>query len=313
LQKDEWISFEDQVAQVAMVSITVVRVNKHAVSPDGIISPTPVGWAVVSRMPRPRDRAVVLRTSSQLRFFGSRATTPLAFDVLRLDQGLGSSHRRSLLSSSTVSGTTAALTHNVLHIPDLAQRWNGSSFGPHLSTLPNPARLWRWVWWRHRDRKVNDFLWQLAHRRLSLGENIWRWTDEVGCLCGQHLETADHLFLDCSVTAPVMRWFRRVWRQVTGHDLSVSVFAGVVPASPTKKRRAYWHLLALAYPDLLYSIWLQRCSAVFDDAAFVAVAIAPLFRFRLRRSIEAAASLRRVSGFTALANNLTTALAAATV
>jgi hypothetical protein len=65
-------------------------------------------------------------------------------------------------------------------------------------------------------------------------------------------------------------------------------------------------LLSLVYPELLYSVWLQRCSAVFDNEPFSVVVILAIFRHRLHRALEVAVRLKAVPGFEELAEALCT-------
>ena len=151
---------------------------------------------------------------------------------------------------------------------------------------------------------------QLAVLIELLGIERRTYAEDVSCLCGLDLETPEHLFVGCPLVQPVLSWFSRSWRSITGRS-PPSLFAAVPPVRSTPRRRPYWQLLSLAYPELLYSIWLQRCSAIFDDAPFSSVIIVALFKHRLRRALEAAVRLKAVPGFTTLADALTTAVASA--
>ena len=72
-------------------------------------------------------------------------------------------------------------------------------------------------------------------------------------------------------------------------------------------------MLSLAYPELLYSIWLQRCTATFDDEPFSPVVVVAISNHRLRRSLEAAVRLKAVPGFEELAEKLCTKCAVTSV
>jgi len=215
---------------------------------------------------------------------------------------------RKRVLDSTVAGTTAALIALKAAKPDLPSRWKL----PRSQQFPRSSRLLRWIWSQHRNRKVADFLWLLSHRRLSVGERR-TWSDDPGCHCGRDMETHLHLFKDCKIVAKVRRWFADCWHHTTGRHLSSALFGSLPPTRCTEQSKAYWQLLSLAYPELLYAVWLQRCTATFEDEPFSAVVMIAIFLYRLNRALEVAVRLKAIPGFEELAEKLCTKCAATSV
>ena len=289
----EWLFNSSTVVwRVSAVTAEHLRLDCHPVAPDGAIS------AFASRIPdvRRRDaklrRAIVSQSGGTMRLHGSAVTSCVDITKLSVLQRVGSKTTRVPLSKSSVSGCSGFLFNLLAVTPDFSAKWADLE-------LPAARRLCGWVWWRHRDRKVADFMWTLLHRRLSVGENrTWSADGDVGCPCGLDLETHQHLFLDCAVARSVWARLGLAWRSTTGYVLNRTLFGFIPPTRTTPARRAYWSLLNLAVPELLYSIWLQRCSTMFeDDEPFHEFVVFALFKQRLRRALLSAAALSKVRGF----------------
>jgi hypothetical protein len=190
---------------------------------------------------------------------------------------------------------------------NLAHKWD------HLPHKLPVKRALKWVWFRHRNRKINDLLYKLLHRRLPIGANrIWDPDLNVGCPCGDDLETTEHLFFSCAVSRSVWLWFRRVWSATTWHQLPdnlyAALFCSIPPSRIPKHRKGAATLLAIAHPELLYAIWLTRCRWVFDEDPFSALYIINTFRSRIKIAISNTEYLSKLHNFTLLAQRLIAAM-----
>jgi hypothetical protein len=71
----------------------------------------------------------------------------------------------------------------------------------------------------------------------------------------------------CPPASELWQWFCKVWKQTSGHQLGSTLADKLfcsLPKRICKGARNKWMVLAIAHGELLYSLWLQRCRAVFD-------------------------------------------------
>jgi hypothetical protein len=162
------------------------------------------------------------------------------------------------ISQMTVRNTTIAL---VPVVKPTFRSWN--------MTTVNWRRVWMWVWASYRDKKVSSFLWRLSHRALSLGYNRRSYADSSCVLCTNNEETYEHFIHLCPSASDLWQGFCKVWKQTSGgHQLGSTLTDKLFCSLPKriyKGARNKWMVLAIAHGELLYSLWLQRCRAVFDN------------------------------------------------
>jgi hypothetical protein len=198
------------------------------------------------------------------------------------------------LATSTVKGTYQALAHGAFKL-----------IKPHawttlLQRVPPWRRIWRWVWSPHRQHKVRDFLFRLLHRRLQLGYDRRAFADDINCAaCTSTLETYEHFLHDCPVVSSVWRWFRQLCRSTFERNINNNIdghlLCSVSPGRIAPARRSTWRLFSSAHGELLYSVWLQRCSALLDDAhpPFSAAAIIGRFVGRMQDHLNTLGAIAR--------------------
>jgi hypothetical protein len=196
--------------------------------------------------------------------------------------------------SSSVHGSCAALTALVARAPTFPSWTN--DLAPYRIPW---RRVWRWVWVPYRDRKVGNFFWRLLHRSLFLGTDRARYSHDTDCsACPTSIESYSHLFDTCPVFARCWLWFTNIWHAVSGSHLDSSLVASVFCSLPpsrirSRARLAYWRVLLIAHGELLYSVWLSRCRAVFDGVLFSAAVVTAVARFRISRAIVTLQSAHR--------------------
>jgi hypothetical protein len=250
-------------------------------------------------------RALVLDQCGELRFRGMLRKVDIVPGSLSIMQRDGTHSTAKPVSSMTVHATRTALQALEAIPTDPAAKWP--------SIIINWKRVWRWCWSSTRNRHVNDFIYKVIHRRLPIGERRpWDPGLNVGCPCGQDLESMEHLFGVCQVARRVWTWFFRGWRTATGVRLpatSRNVFFASVPGARVRNQdKAYSRLFGIIHPEVLYSIWLARNRWVFDEDLFSARVIAATARARILIACEAAVTLHELPGFIALFDSLYSAL-----
>ena len=157
----------------------------------------------------------------------------------------------------------------------------------------------------HRDHKVSDFLWRLLHRSLHLGRDRIRWPGydgNVDCqACDGEIETYRHFLVSCPVVKAQWIWLCRVLKDATGKDIQVTtlrhaVFLGLPSHRKTSSPVGRTHriVLSVLHGEALYTLWLHRCRALFDNdpLSFTPAAVIGTFQARARRALSAAALLR---------------------
>jgi hypothetical protein len=195
----------------------------------------------------------------------------------------------TLLSDITVQGCTSALSKADQYdpTPSLLTRWSPLLDG----WVPHWPSVFRWVWHKWRDRKINDKLWLILHDGLRLGKSIRHYTDSDGnCPCKRAVENSTHLFISCSIAASLWRRALTLFRDASGSTswplINVrSIFFGQFRPKGTLHR----HFWLIVHAELLYSIWLCRCRSIFDHDPYSEATIWALFVTRLRRSLRVAA------------------------
>ncbi len=146
--------------------------------------------------------------------------------------------------------------------------------------------VWQSVWRKDRDRKVNDFMWLLLHNALPLGSLLKRWSKaDTSCLhCPNSDETTLHLFLSCPLTFALWQKAVLVWNKISMVKLSISPLLIFLGLSSTRHKRSqsrhmhFWHLISAT---LLHTIWVARCSCVFEKTPYSFLAILSLFKLKL--------------------------------
>jgi hypothetical protein len=224
--------------------------------------------------------------------------------VIKIDQVVHGELVQTPILLSTVRGTCAALTASQAELP---------SFTAWSSTFPIQMvhfkwrYVWSWVHVSHRDGKVSDFLWRLMHRSLRLGIDRRHYSRQYGesiccAVCPTETETYAHFLFECPTSSDLWRWFCDTWRSCVGvrlgHDLFSCLFCSIRPSNyRSKAAKARWLVLSLAHGELLYSLWLCRCRAIFDeDASQLHLAnVKAIAKFRMCRSLDTLAYARKYS------------------
>jgi hypothetical protein len=136
------------------------------------------------------------------------------------------------------------------------------------------------VWKAHVEQKCKSFAWVVLHGKILTAENlaIRGWPHDPICkLCRIHLETVQHLLLDCSFSAAVReRTF--AWNGSIGAappTLGRNIDAwwdGVLAGIPKEKRRE----ASGAFIYAMCGIWEERNRRVFRNVALLLDAVAHL-------------------------------------
>jgi hypothetical protein len=210
---------------------------------------------------------------------------------LMIDQLIGDRVRSVPLSIAAVKGSRGALV--ALH----AQRPTFVQWDPGFTAW---ARFFRRVWSPTTDHKVGDFLWRLAHRRLFLGHDRRRYSDDVDCVrCIGSCETYNHLLLDCPVTLNVFDWLDKAWRRLRNgtsigvHSLS-TLFTAIAPKrARTPPARHLQLLRSTVVTETIYALWLQRNRALHDEdaTAFTIPAVCAVAKQRIIRATTTLSTL----------------------
>jgi hypothetical protein len=300
---DGFITPASQVFEVTDVNDQHTRCTVYDVDRHGVIQrPSRRPARTIATQRFPLGRAHISHQRSNDACLGAIATTPIIPDQITINQLIDKKLQRVSIGDLTINSTTKALTSLKHTVPDFDRKWTGI-----LRHHPSWKRVLKWVWCRNRNRKVNDFLFKVLHRRLPVGENR-DYADNPACPCGIELETHHHLLVHCASIKRFWQWFARAVRSSTSIHISIDntslILASVPPSRIRKQHRAKHRLLEIAHGEALYSIWLQRCNSFFDDQPFDSEYIAALLRSRLRLAIQAAQHLKRIDGFTDLATSL---------
>ncbi len=289
----------DQLFHVISRQQDVLLVDEYKVDANNVVlrsSPSPLRITQTAARSR-LSRARVTIDNLGWRFRGRLQDVPLLPSTLTIAQrDLKHAPTRAPILDITVRETTAALTALKTIPVDFAAKWPGITVAW--------KRVLRWIWAPLRDRRVNDFLFKIIHRKLPLGERrYWDPLLNVSCPCGTDLESFEHLFGICSVARSVWTWFFSAWHAATGRHIQPNlrniVFASLPPAKIRKSSKAYWRLLTLAHTEAIYSIWLTRNRWVFDGDPYSSIQIKALACSRILAACQAATPNHNINGFSA--------------
>jgi hypothetical protein len=207
------------------VHCLVLYISEHG----NVIRPPIPPIRIISKSRFNLQRVHVITTSSGEDIAtGGLSSTPLIANQLSIDQVIRNKIVTSPISTITVNATTKALTHYHQSVPDFNRKWLG------LIPRRNWRRVLKWVWSRHRNKKVNDLIWKFLHRRLTVGENR-TYAYDVSCVCGDQLETHEHLFFECSISIQFWRWFCSAWRRTSNHIIPRNIIF-IICIDPTVSR-----------------------------------------------------------------------------
>jgi hypothetical protein len=297
---EEYDAPPNQLFEISAVNDHDFSCTVFDVTQNGVIQrPSHQPARVIAKQRFPLIRAHVIHQRSNEITLGALAITPIVSGQITINQLIEKKIKRVPIAELSINSTTKALTHMKQQLPNFDAKWLGI-----IDIHPSWKRVIKWTWCCNRNRKLNDFLLKLLHRRLPVGETRG-YADDPGCLCGDDLETHQHLLVECPIVKPYWKWIQRAWRLTTDHNIATNtptlIFSSVPPSRISKHSRAKWRLFEIVHPEALYSIWLQRCRAIFDDAPFSAGSIAVTLRGRIRLALEAARHLQRIDGYQALA------------
>ena len=315
-QLGDWLLNSRHMPPAQIMRVCTIKPNNivqclcYSVNSECIFS-TDDPIAVRSLQPADLIRAQVIPHRQGYLCEGPADTVDYDTKVLHIDQFFNGKIVRTPLSASTVRGCCAALAHS--QAKPATDRWS--------DTLPgniNWRRIWKWVWSTYRDRKVCDFLWRLLHKGLYLGHDRHHYAEDTSCpLCPDQEESYQHLLVDCPAIQRLWSWFSSVWHSVTatrlGHaSLHTILLSSLWPSRVPKTSRARLTVLSIAHGELLYTLWLARCRALFDnDIDQLNIhSLAATACFRIDRALSTIGHHRRWSSdaLSALSLNLSTAM-----
>lgn len=283
------------VLQTAQVEDGNVRCTRHPASRDGVFAAGNIDGidGVVSRPPDILLRAHVVQHPTGLLCEGFADDMELDQGKLVIDQLVNGKVVTVPFAKSSVRGSSALLTKQIASAPSLSARWK-----PLMPLAIRWVAVWLWVWAAYRDLKVADFLWRLFHQALPLGYNrrgfARKQTDPAKsntncCVCPE-METYAHFLRDCPSSSAVWAWFRRVWSSAfpadpLHRDLLRALF--LAPRKIRKRARSRLLVRSIVMGELLYTVWIQRCRALFDKQPneFSPLVIIAVARFRIRRAL----------------------------
>jgi hypothetical protein len=284
----------EHINRVVSIEDNQVHVERFSVNPDSTFVASEPVVSAVDLNEFDMIRAHVTAHREGLLCHGPQQLLELDPARLILDQRHGNTTKQIKIMQSSVKGSRGVLTAAKSEPIDIAAKW------PSIQQMPW-KRVLRWVWMAARDRLVNDFVFKFVHRRLPIGERRdWDKELNVGCPCGQELETAEHLFCECTVAKSVWTWLFNAWESAAGQHLDVTclnAFFGSVPPARLRAKKAYWQLFGIVQGEVLYSIWLERNRWVHDEQPYSAAAIKGRSVARILRAGQACVHLHDVSGF----------------
>jgi hypothetical protein len=142
--------------------------------------------------------------------------------------------------------------------------------GPEVDIEPWNTVIFSSIWKCPAPSKVNAFVWQLLHGRVPTRNNlatrrIIDISGDLSCaLCGEAMESEQHLFIYCEIA--MLLWMEILgWLEVPfilPHNL-FSLFHGVMRASSAKMRKG----LVMICNAVCWNIWRCRNSILFDNGS----------------------------------------------
>ncbi|KAE8713962.1 hypothetical protein F3Y22_tig00110202pilonHSYRG00067 [Hibiscus syriacus] len=140
----------------------------------------------------------------------------------------------------------------------------------------------KWVWDGLAPPRVQSFLWQICHQKLTVRVELKRrgiQISDVLCpLCLSQDESIAHLFLSCTITSDLWSKFLRLWNisSVLPHDPSS------ILCSWSNLRHNYliWRFIPTV---IFWSIWKARNLVVFENGKCDSTVLFFITRFRLAK------------------------------
>jgi hypothetical protein len=211
----------------------------------------------------PMYRAKVIAHLDAWRFVGLEDDLDFDIDTITVDQRLGSKIIKTKLADSTVKGTRELLTHTKSKSSNASQLW------PGVIQPTQWRKIWPWIWHRYRNKKIADFLWKLFHKALYLGWDRRRYSNDTNCpLCPNKVETYEHFLQECPASQSLWDWFKHIWQKssdlLIGTSLTDRLLCSVARRLP-KSSHHRWIIFSILHGEILYTLWIQRCRALFDE------------------------------------------------
>ncbi|BFG20702.1 hypothetical protein CerSpe_069760 [Prunus speciosa] len=136
-----------------------------------------------------------------------------------------------------------------------------------ITSTDDDPLMWSWnfIWKLHIPIRIKTFLWVLCHKKLLT--NVQRQKRGLGqdtsCpRCSSHVESLDHLFIDCSTTQLIGKDF---WEDAEVPNLSLIDFDSWLLKNLKSHRTFHSIPWSLVFTVYLWFVWKWRCKVVFEQ------------------------------------------------
>lgn len=114
------------------------------------------------------------------------------------------------------------------------------------------------VWFKHATPKFSFILWMAMHDRLSTGDRMRFWNENVdtSCVLSQDLmETKEHLFFECSFSTLI---WQKLMERLLGNEFTVKWDELIVLCTRAVRTKIQRFIVKYALQLTAYSIWRER-------------------------------------------------------
>ncbi|XP_026431823.1 uncharacterized protein LOC113329069 [Papaver somniferum] len=134
--------------------------------------------------------------------------------------------------------------------------------GTEITSLLLPDSFWKSIWKIDMSQRVKVFLWKCIQNVIATNVNLYGKVDNINpncTMCGENLETAEHLFFHCS-------YAREIW-EMAPNPISLQLD----PATPLLDTYKDWiknprqEISLELILTKIWMIWKERCNRVFES------------------------------------------------
>ena len=148
------------------------------------------------------------------------------------------------------------------------------SFFTTLSQMPDSSPFFptKFVWKSQVPFKVKAFIWLVAHKKVNTNDLLQlrrphkAISPDICKLCMEQGESADHLFLHCSVTLGLWHRLFQLAKMdwVPPKSISDMMFINYKGFGKSKRGVILWQNASIA---LIWVVWRERNARIFEDKA----------------------------------------------
>ncbi|XP_024010326.1 uncharacterized protein LOC112085350 [Eutrema salsugineum] len=117
---------------------------------------------------------------------------------------------------------------------------------------------WHSIWFSSATPKFSFVTWLAAKNRLSTGDRMIKWNSNVNpkcVLCGDFIETRDHLFFECTYTQTL---WKALAATIMGSDFTITWASLVEGMSRPLGKSVTSFITRYVFQAAIYSIWCER-------------------------------------------------------